>query len=330
MDDNGPEEILKLARNFMECRILLSGAELNLFSILKRESLSAQAVSGIVGADLRAIKILLDALAAVGLLTKENEKYRCPASVAPLLSDDDPESVLPMVLHAAHLWRRWSRLTTVVTGAKDSEELPGLSRSASEMRAFIGAMHVVAQPRAHAIVAQINPGPAKALIDVGGASGTYTIAFLQTAPDMKATLFDRPEVVEMARERLMKAGMLDRVNLVSGDFYQDEFPPGHDLAFVSAIIHQNSLEENTELFRKVFRSLNGGGRIVIRDHVMEPDRVRPKNGAVFAVNMLLGTPGGGTYTLEEIGACLSGAGFGSVGLVSGGENMDAIVEAFKP
>src|SRR5512139_2759921 len=109
---------------------------------------------------------------------------------------------------------------------------------------------------------------------------------------MKVTLFDKPEVVEMTSERISKAGVLNRVTLVPGDFYQDEFPHGHDLAFVSAIIHQNSMEQNLGLFNKVFRSLNRRGRIIIRDHVMDPDRVHPKDGAIFAVNMLLGTSGG--------------------------------------
>lgn len=329
MSDNSPEDVLRLARNFMECRILLSGAELNLFTILSRAPLSAPEISGMIGADLRAMTILLDALAAMGLLTKQGQVYLCAPTIAPLLSDDDPRSVLPMVLHAAHLWHRWSRLTDVAKGTDDLKGEDPPSRSAHEMRAFIGAMHVVAEPRAREIVAQVDPGSAKTLLDVGGASGTYTIAFLRAAPEMRATLFDRPDVVGMARERLDTAGILDRVALVAGDFDQDEFPSGHDLAFVSAIIHQNSLGENVDLLKKVFRSLIHGGRIVIRDHVMEHDRIHPKNGAIFAVNMLLGTTGGGTYTLEEIGACLSQAGFSNIRLIKGGENMDALVEAFK-
>jgi len=59
-------------------------------------------------------------------------------------------------------------------------------------------MDVIASPRAHEIVAAANPGSWKGLLDVGGALGTYTIAFLQAVPEMKATLFDKPEVVEMA------------------------------------------------------------------------------------------------------------------------------------
>jgi hypothetical protein len=203
-------------------------------------------------------------------------------------------------------------------------------RDADELRAFIGAMDVIAKPLAPRIVTDVYPGRSRALLDVGGASGTYTIALLQAAPEMKATLFDKPEVIEIARQRLGKAGVLDRVTLVQGDFYRDELPAGHDLAFISAIIHQNSPEQNVSLFRNVFGSLNRGGRVVIRDHVMEPDRTRPKDGALFAVNMLVSTPAGGTYTYDEIKVCLGQAGFIKVRLLQKGEHMDALVEAFKP
>ena len=104
---------------------------------------------------------------------------------------------------------------------------------------------------------------------------------------------------------------------------------GHDLALLSAIIHSNSLEENTELYKKIFRALIPGGRILIRDHVMDNDRVHPRNGAIFAVNMLVGTSGGGCFTFEEIKDGLAQAGFEKVRLLRNGENMDAVVEAFK-
>jgi len=330
MSRSSPEEVLRLANNFMESRILLSAAELNLFTVLNSGPLSAQEVAARINADLRALTVLLDALSAIGLLIKRGETYRCTNSIHSILSKDTPSSILPMVLHAAHLWKRWTNLTNVVQGTLVSKDGDRPSRSADELRAFIEAMHVIAAPRAQEFVVAANPGSAKALLDVGGASGTYTMAFLRAVPEMKATLFDKPEVIEMARERLRDAGMLDRVTLVPGDFYQDELPSGNDLAFVSAIIHQNSPGQNLDLFNKVFRSLNRKGRILIRDHVMEPDRIHPKEGAIFAVNMLLGTPGGRTYTFEEIKTGLSRAGFTGIRLLKKGEHMDALVEAFKP
>jgi SAM-dependent methyltransferase len=321
-------DVLRLARNFMESRILLTAAELDLFTILSGPALPAGEIADGIGADVRALTVLLDALAAMGLLVKEEGGYRTDPALSPALSAKGPDSVLPMVLHAAHLWERWSRLTAVVRGK--AAPLEGFSRGKGEMGAFIDAMHVVADPLAPAIVAAVGPGPARMLLDVGGASGTYTIAFLKAVPGMKATLFDRPGVVDMARRRIVEAGLLDRVTLVAGDFSRDALPGGHDLAFVSAIIHQNSPEENRRLFENVYRSLAAGGRIVIRDHVMKDDRTRPRDGALFAVNMLVGTEGGGTYTFDEIRSWLEAAGFSDVRLLQEGKHMDGLVDAVRP
>jgi hypothetical protein len=324
------QDVLGLAQSFMECRVFLSAAELDLFTLLTPAPLPAQEVASRIGADKRGLTILLDALSAMGLLDKRGEAYQCSPSAARFLSGDAPGSVLPMVLHMAVLWSRWSGLTNVVLGVQVSDQIVASSRDGDQLRAFIGAMDVIAKPLAPRIVAEVHRGASRALLDVGGASGTYTIAFLQADPEMKATLFDKPEVIEIACQRLQKAGVLDRVTLVPGDFYRDQLPAGHDLAFISAIIHQNSPEQNASLFRNVFRSLDRGGRVVIRDHVMEPDRTRPKDGALFAVNMLVSTPAGRTYTYSEIRACLEQAGFIKIRLLRKGDHMDALVEAFKP
>jgi SAM-dependent methyltransferase len=235
-----------------------------------------------------------------------------------------------MVLHMASLWPRWSRLTDIAKGIGAAKEEFIFSRRAEELRAFIGAMHVIGASMAKQIVAAVAPGTSRSLLDVGSGSGTYTIAFLRAVPEMKATLCDLPEVIEMARERLSREGLLDRTTLVAGSFHEQEFPDGHDLALISAIIHSNSPEQNLDLYRKVFRALKPGGRILIRDHVMDPDRIRPLDGAIFAINMLVGTSGGCTYTYEEIEAGLAQAGFTGIKLLRQGEHMDAVVEAHKP
>jgi predicted O-methyltransferase YrrM len=324
------DRVLGLARNFMEPRVLLTAAELDLFTLLSKDSLTAQEVAArIGGADLRALTVLLDALTAMELLVKKEGKYRAEPGVVPFLSADSSGSVLPMVLHAANLWRTWSGLTAKVRGPHAEGE-PHVFTEEGRTRAFIGAMHVVGAPQAAAIVAAVQPGPARHLLDVGGASGTYTIAFLEAAPEMTATLFDRPPVVELARERLSQAGLLGRVTLAPGDFYVDALPSGHDLVFLSAIIHQNSPEQNVALYRKCFDALVPGGRIVIRDHVMSPDRTEPRGGALFAINMLVGTAGGGTYTFDEIRSDLEAAGFVRARLTEPDERMTGLVEAFKP
>jgi len=328
--DNGPEKILKMAQGFMESRILLSAAELNLFTLLSKAPLTAEAINGKINGDLKALTTLLDAVAAIGLLRKKDGVYFCEPDAEKYLTDDSPVTVLPMVLHAATLWTRWARLTSLAEGTPPPTMSLDFSHNEKELGAFIGAMHSIGEPMAKRIAADVNPGGARSLLDVGGGSGTYTIAFLRAVPELKATIFDMPPVIEMARTRLENAGLLDRTRLVGGNFHRDELPVGHDLALLSAIIHSNSPEQNLDLYQKIFRALVPGGRLLIRDHVMDPDRVRPRNGAIFAVNMLAGTLGGGTYTYDEIASDLTRAGFVNIRMLLEGEQMDAVVESFKP
>jgi SAM-dependent methyltransferase len=260
----------------------------------------------------------------MGLLDKTGGTYRT-AKDASCLAADAADSILPMLLHAAALWDRWTGLTRKVGGTPLTARPP-----AAATRAFIEAMHVVSAPQAAKLAAEVNPGGARRLLDVGGGPGTYTAAFLQAAPELHATLFDLPPVVEIARERLSGAGLLGRVTLVPGNFDTEELPGGHDLAWLSAIIHQNGPAENDALYGRIFRALAPGGRLVVRDHVMDPARTRPRAGALFAVNMLVGTAHGGTYTFDEIRAGLERAGFERVRLLREGERMDGLVEAFRP
>jgi len=167
-------------------------------------------------------------------------------------------------------------------------------------------------------------------LDVGGASGTWTLAFLRAVPEARATIFDLPDAIEQARERIAASGFRDRVHLVAGDFYDDPLPSGADLAWVSAIVHQHAREDNRELFAKVREALLPGGRIMIRDIVMEADRTAPPEGALFAVNMLVATASGGTFTMDEYTEDLQASGFREVRLLVKDAWMNSVVEAGNP
>jgi SAM-dependent methyltransferase len=308
----------------MEARVFLTAAELDLFTLLEERPLALEEAATALGADRRALGILLDALAAMGLLEKREGRWRTEPELAPYLSSRGERSLHPLALYSLGVWDRWSRLTEKVAGAR-----PGPDDRDAATRAFIGAMNVIATPQADGLVAAVAPGGARRLLDVGGGPATYALAFVRAVPGLRATLFDLPAVVEIARANVGAAGLLDRFDLVAGDLRHDPLPGGHDLAFVSAIVHMLGPGENVELFRKVREALVPGGRIVLRDHVMSPDRTAPRAGALFAVNMLLGTERGGTFTFEELSSWLLEAGFERPRLVRGGERMDALVEAFR-
>jgi SAM-dependent methyltransferase len=133
----------------------------------------------------------------------------------------------------------------------------------------------------------------------------------------------------MAESRLAAAGLRDRVDLVAGDFTVDPLPAGADLVWISAIVHQNSREQNRRLFAKAFASLAPGGRVAIRDILMDDSRTSPVAGALFAVNMLVATEGGGTFTFAELRDDLEAEGFKDAAVLRREQAMSSIVAARK-
>ncbi len=317
------------ARGFMKSRLILTAAELDLFTRCDGRRVSVQELVGDMGLDVRATTRLLDALVTIGMFEKKEGTYQTAADGS-RFSSRHPETVLPMVLHMCHLWNTWGHLTDIVRTGKNPNSQPGVPMSEKDRKAFIGAMHVAGRKLSQEVAGAYDLSPFQRLLDIGGGSGTYTIAFLKKNSRLKSVLFDLESVIPMAKHRLGEEGVLDRVELVPGDFYKDELPKGCDLALLSAIIHQNGPEENLQLYQKIHRALVPGGTILIRDHIMDQSRTQPPMGAMFAVNMLANTRNGDTYTFEEIRDALGKAGFEPARLARRGQGMDGLVEARKP
>jgi ubiquinone/menaquinone biosynthesis C-methylase UbiE len=324
-----PMILLENVRGFMQSRIVLTGAELDLFTQIHRGIDTATALAEKNQLDNRALTRLMDALAVYGLLDKENDRYRL-SPAGEFLSSDHPETALPMVLHMNELWDTWGQLTPTVMEGKNSNRIPVASKNEHALNAFIGAMHVIGKGLSREIAGVLDLSCYHKLLDIGGGSGSYTIAFLEKNPDMRAVIFDLKSVIPLAEARLGETGIKDRVEFVGGDFYNDELPQGCDLALLSAIIHQNSPGQNVALYRKIHRALLPGGTIMIRDHVMDESRTQPPAGAVFAINMLVATEGGATYTFREVKQSLEQSGFENIRQIRHGEKMDCIVTARKP
>ena len=315
---------------WMKARIVLTAAELDFFTLLDEKPLFAEELAQRLKADTRAVTRILDCLVIFELLHKKNGRYALTEQGS-FFSSRHPESVLPMLLHMNNMWDNWAQLTETVRQGKNPR-LKSVIDAKDEgiTRAFIGAMHVIGRSLSREIATSYDLSRCKRLLDLGGGSGTYTIAFLERNPNMTAVIFDLPDVISLAVERLKDEGFLERVTLVAGDFYKDELPAGCDLALLSAIIHQNSPQENLDLYKKIYRALAPGGMLLIRDHVMDESRTKPPAGALFAINMLVATAGGDTYTFKNIKDTLEQAGFQVVKQVRSGERMDCLVEARKP
>jgi SAM-dependent methyltransferase len=326
-------QILAMAGCFRPACVLGAAAELDIFTILAERPLAVEDLAKRVSADLRAMRMLLDAVAALRLLEKQGDVYSVPGELQPFLRSDTPQTVLPMVLHSINIQRMWAELARVVKSGEPAPRKASIRGAEADRAAFIAAMHSVSGPVADDLVARLGPPQFRHLLDVGGASGTWTLAFLRAVPGSRATIFDLPDAIQQARQRLAGTEFARRVSLVPGDFYDDDLPAGADFAWVSAIAHQHSREHNRELFDKVHAALVPGGRIAIRDIVMAPNRIEPADGALFAINMLVNTDSGGTFTLAEFTEDLEAAGFRNPRLAVEGDGpfaMNSVVMGEKP
>jgi len=235
-----------------------------------------------------------------------------------------------MVRHQANCLRSWAQLAWVVKTGRCAKDVPSIRGAAADQASFIEAMDEASRSLAPALVKRIGPPPFRHLLDIGGGPGTWTIAFLRAAPRTCATLFDLSHTMPIARKHIAAAGLQDRVRFVAGDFASGRaLPQGADLAWISAIVHMNSRAQNRDLFRKTRAALADGGRVLVRDIVMRESRTAPASGAMFAINMLVNTPRGGTFTFRELSEDLRAAGFRRPSFLHKGEGMDSVIQAMK-
>jgi 3-hydroxy-5-methyl-1-naphthoate 3-O-methyltransferase len=324
------EAWLELGRSYQAAAVFTAAAELDLFGALAGHPLTATEAARKRHCNRRGVAITLDALAAQGLIKKQGDRYSLLPGTASFLTLDGSKSILSMARHQANCLRHWAQLAAVVKSGRPAERKPGLHGEKGDREAFIWGMHNISAPVAGQVIRAIEPLQFNHLLDIGGGPGTWTIAFLRACPSARATLFDLPAVIPLSRRGVAQARLSHRVRFVAGDFMKDTLPPETDLAWVSAIVHQNSRSQNQCLFGNVFQALTPGGRMVIRDVLMAEDHVQPLPGALFAVNMLVATPGGGTYTFSELREDMESVGFTEARVLQLDDAMHSLVVATKP
>jgi cyclopropane fatty-acyl-phospholipid synthase-like methyltransferase len=179
-------------------------------------------------------------------------------------------------------------------------------------RAFIAAMHKNATFRAPHVARTVGLEGVRRVLDLGGGSGAYSIAFARAQEGLTAEVFDVETVVPLAERHIAEAGLAERVKTRIGDLRTDDYGTGYDLVFISAICHMNSPDQNLEMFRRALAALAPSGRVVVQDFILNPDKTGPKHGALFALNMLVGTRAGSAYSEAEYAGWMGEAGFRDV------------------
>ncbi|MDR2056054.1 MAG: methyltransferase domain-containing protein [Desulfovibrio sp.] len=337
------ESLREAMRGYMQTSILAAAAELDFFTlILENENrLGASELAAKSQCDPRGTTAVLDALAALGYLRKscaaDNATYSVTDEYKAYLDSRHPDTFVPMMRHMACGQRAWARLTWSLKNGKPQPRQVSILGEEQDKASFIMGMNSIAVRLVGGTISSMkNAGiftfgkdDAK-LLDIGGASGTYTEAFLNELPRLRATIFDRPVGIAQAQKRFAGSALEARVTLIAGDFMLDMLPRGFDFAWISAIIHQMNREESRRLYRNAHQALNPGGIVAVRDYVMSGERTSPKEGAIFGVNMFVNTDSGMVYTFEEIREDLEGSGFIEIRHAVPASNMSDIVTARKP
>ncbi len=306
-----PEDVRQSANGFRESRVLLTAIELDVFTALGQGAVAAD-VAGKLGTDPRATESLLNALVALDLVEKRDGTFTNGAVARRYLMEGAEHDARAALMHTVHLWPRWSTLTECVREGTSVTLGAQEGRPDAWTEAFIAAMHHNASVRAPLVVNAVGTEGVRRLLDVGGGSGAYSIAFAQAGEDVTAEILDVASVLPITRRHIDEAGLTGRITTRAGDLHDDGYGSDFDLVFLSAVCHMLGPDENRAMLRRAFEALAPSGRVVIQDFILDADKTGPRTGALFALNMLVGTRAGGSYSEEEYAEWLTGVGFRDV------------------
>lgn len=294
-----PEDIRVLANSFRESRVLLSAIELKIFTVLDKHMMTSDEISGKLDTDNRATDRLLNALCGMGILKKVKGKFYNAELSSKYLVEGKTE-FMGNLYHTNHLWNTWNYLTDSVKKGSSFKGDQNKEEKTEWVDAFIGAMHYRGVNQGRILSMMIDFTTIKKMLDVGGGSAAFSIEFVKNNPSIAAVVLDLPHVIPLTKKYVAEAGLLDNFNFIEGDYLTKDFESSYDLILLSAIVHINSYEQNKMLIKKCADSLNENGMVIISDFIMNEDRTQPSQGALFSINMLVGTVSGDTYTEKEM------------------------------
>lgn len=297
---------------YWETKILLTAVKLDVFSALDHKSRTSGEVAHKLGADPRALALLLNALVSIGLLTKEGEHYQNTKVAQTSLVRGEPEFVGHLLLLHDAEWGNWAKLEeTIRTGRSP------VTRHVFETDPDLGVnvlavMHRIGKQSGPSFAQRLKLEGAGTLLDLGGGAGTNAIAFCSVYPKLQAIVFDLPQTLRVTERIVKDAGLDQRIVLKAGDFNRDGLGGPYDVILMSDILHYQDGPGNAALVAKTFTHLTPGGRLIIKDRFLDPSRTSPAWTTAFAVHILVNTERGQCFTTADAMEWMQQAGFGVV------------------
>jgi len=305
------DDILQIANSFRASRVLLSAVELKIFTVLDKHMMTSGDVSSKINTDFRATDRLLNALCAIGILKKVKEKFYNTDLASKYLVEGKPE-FMGGLYHTNHLWNTWSYLTDSVIKGSSYKGEQNKKEKAEWVEAFIAAMHYRGVSQGKILAMMVDLTNVNKILDLGGGSAAFSMELIKKKPTANAVVLDLPHVIPLTKEYVKNADLIDKFQFIEGNYLTADFNDRYNLILLSAIVHINSYEQNKSLIQKCSDALNENGMIIINDFVMNEDRVSPAHGALFSINMLVGTVSGDTYTENEMREWFEAAGISNI------------------
>ena len=312
-----PQRIMQLCWGFAPPLIIGAAIRHKLFDSLAAAPLTAEQLAQVTHTDPRALRMIANAHTSFGLLFKDaqNRYALTPESDAFLVSHK-PSFQGGIFKHLdTQLIPNWMHLSEILQTGRPATAANEASKGAEFFEQFVEDIFPMSYPAATALGKALNLAQSKApvrVLDLATGSGVWGIALAQQSPNVSVTAVDWPSVLNVTRRVVKRFELADRFTYVEGDLHAVDFGKNHTLATLGHILHSEGPERSKELIQKTFAALAPGGQIAIAEFLSNDNRTGPANAAIFAVNMLVNTDHGDTFTVPEISAWLKQVGFANV------------------
>jgi SAM-dependent methyltransferase len=290
-----------LATAYMQARVLHEACERSVFTELEKQPGTPDELARRLSLHPLSTRMLLEALAAMGLITVHQGAYRNTRAASRFLVETSPLDQTEIIALYRRCTEQWERLGMALHCGHVPPERSFDPR-------FIHAMHCTAVVLAPLVARRLDLSGVDRLLDLGGGPGTYSIFLALARPSLRAEVLDLEEVLPITQEYVELFGVADRVATRAGDYHSSDLGQGWDMVLLSNVLHSNDRARCRSLLARVSQAVRPGGRVVVNDFLRDEEGSGPLAAALFALHMLLHTPGGDTYRASEIRAWMEEAG----------------------
>lgn len=302
-----PALIIELASGFRAARFLMAAVELGLFEALADAPATIGVLAARIGLSRRSARICADAMVAVGLLGSDAGVYRNSAPAAAYLASASPMDLRPFIRYSDRVsYPGWTNLTHALKHGP-STQITDLGPEFQKL--FSEGVEALNAGPAAALAATADFAAGRRLLDIGGGTGSWSIAIVRAKPHMIATVFELPQVAGLARRRIAEEGLSGRIEVVAGDIETAELPAGYDCCLLANVIHCFSPEQNQRLLAKARRAVRPHARLLIADYWTDPTHTEPVIAALMAGEYAVNIEHGDVYSTAEAIDWLAGTGW---------------------